>query len=159
MKSKKPKKPKKTLNARQRIMPPPAHVSAAEDPGAFDPARDTPQPRLTRNTSDDPKGEKLLAKIARIPPAADVEIGLEREFSHVILRVEERFRDVLDDEARAKLGAADDNGKYEPSQISTGWWVVLDGWPVAMRFGSGKPDIEPGDTLVLVARVVKDDAP
>jgi hypothetical protein len=121
--------------------------------------RDVPNPRLSRNTSDDPSGDKLLAKIAGIAPEPEstdiAEASLEREFRHRILKVEERFREVLTDEAKAKLGAADDNGKYEPSQISTGWWVVLDGWPVAIRFGSGKPDIEPGDTLALVARTVK----
>lgn len=146
---------KKTV--RPRKMPPPAHVSVDDDPHAFDPARDIASPRLSRNTSDDPKGDKLLAKIARIEPAAEPSEA-EREFYHLVLRVEERFQDVLDDEAKGKLGADGEDGekaKYEPTQISTGWWVVLDGVPAAIRLGSGKPDIEAGDTLVLVARTIK----
>lgn len=81
---------------------------------------------------------------------------LEREFRHKVLKIEERFRALLTEEAAAKLGTmrpdAGGEGKYEPTMISTGWWVVLDGWPVAMRFGSGKPDIQPGETLALIAR-------
>lgn len=127
--------------------------------------RDTPNPRLSRNTSDDPSGEKLLAKIASVKPMPDTfDKSDERQFFHRVLAVEERFRSELDDEARAKLGAMPDagggtEGKYEPMLISTGWWVVLDGWPVAMRFGAGKPDIEPGDSLVLVARTIKKSVP
>lgn len=81
----------------------------------------------------------------------------EREFHHKVLKVEERFRAELTEEAIAKLGVmpgaeAGAEGKYEPTMVSTGWWVVLDGWPVAMCFGSGKPDIQSGETLVLIAR-------
>jgi hypothetical protein len=119
-----------------------------------------PNPRLSRNTSVDPSGNKLLAKIAAIPPMEDPVGDGEIEFRHRVISVEEKFRAELDDEARARLGAMPESGggaegKYEPQLVSLGWWVVLDGWPVALRFSTGKPSIEAGDTLALVARIIK----
>lgn len=83
--------------------------------------------------------------------------GQEFEFHEVVAKVEERFRAEMDDEARARLGAIEgsgggNEGKYEPKMVSTGWWVVISRFGVAMRFGKLKPDIVAGDTLVLIAR-------
>jgi hypothetical protein len=79
----------------------------------------------------------------------------EFEFHEVVAKVEERFRPELDEEARKRLGGTDTQpGLYEPCQVSTGWWVVLARFGVAVRFGSMKPDIIAGDTLVLIARKI-----
>jgi hypothetical protein len=81
----------------------------------------------------------------------------EFEFHETVAKVEERFRPELTDEARARLGAmpgsgGGEEGKYQPEMVSTGWWVVLARFGIAVRFGSMKPDIVAGDTLVLIAR-------
>lgn len=83
----------------------------------------------------------------------------EIEFHEVVAKVEERFRAELDAEARARLGAIPGSGggtegKYEPKMVSTGWWVILARFGIAMRFGKLKPDVVAGDTLVLVVRKI-----
>lgn len=82
------------------------------------------------------------------------------ELAEIVVRVEERFRPELDQEAKEKLRGTDTyQGKYEPKQVSTGWWVVLQRFGVALSFGATKPDIDPGDTLVLVAHRIQKPPP
>lgn len=77
------------------------------------------------------------------------------EFHEVVAKVEERWRPELDDEARKRLiGTEDVPGKYEPKMVSTGWWIVLARFGVAICTGKFKPDIAPGDTLVAEFRKV-----
>lgn len=73
------------------------------------------------------------------------------EFHEVIAKLEERFRPELDDEAKARFGGtAEHPGKYEPTMVSTGWWMVLARFGVAVRVGSTKPDdLAAGDQVVL----------
>ena len=79
--------------------------------------------------------------------------SLEFRLAETVVKVEERFRPMLDQEAKEKLRGSEDGyqGKYEPKQVSTGWWVSLARFGVALNFGMQKPNIEVGDTLVLVA--------
>lgn len=72
----------------------------------------------------------------------------EFEFHEIVAKVEERFRKVYDGE---KVAKAVTEGQMAPDEISTGWWVVLSRFGIAIRFGDMKPDIAAGDTLVLVA--------
>ncbi len=73
------------------------------------------------------------------------------EFRAVIRKVEERFARSYDVE---KLGEAKAESQVEYKTISTGWWVLLEGWPVAMRFGNLKPLVKEGDTMCIVMHVI-----
>lgn len=81
---------------------------------------------------------------------------VDMEFHAKVLRVEQRTKRVYKQGfAEAKIESkAKEHVEDEPLG---GWWLVLEDWPVALRFGSGelKPDIEPGDMLVLTASVLK----
>lgn len=67
-----------------------------------------------------------------------------------IMRVEERYSRTYDP---AKMGEAKVESQAEFAQVSTGWWVVLDGWPIAIRMGDAKPDdLAEGDTLSITMR-------
>lgn len=74
----------------------------------------------------------------------------EVEFHAKVLKVEERFTKVYDAE---KVGKVEHGQELESTQVSNGWWIVLEGWPVAMRLGSMKPHIEPGQTMIIEMRV------
>lgn len=78
------------------------------------------------------------------------------EFHAKVLKVEERFKNCLTDEARAKAGGTNSReGQIETTQVSDGWWVSLDGWGAAMRFGDMKPHCDPGDIIVFETRIIK----
>lgn len=83
---------------------------------------------------------------------------IEFEFHEVVAKVEERFRKVYDSE---KIAKAVTESQMAPDQVSTGWWVVLSRFGIAIRFGDKRPDIDVGDALVLNARKIpkKPDAP
>lgn len=72
------------------------------------------------------------------------------EFHAVVRKVEERFAKVFDAE---KVGSVQHGQQLESTEVSTGWWVVLDGWPVAIRFGKLKPHVEKGQTMIIDMRV------
>lgn len=76
---------------------------------------------------------------------------LQFEFHATVVKVEERFRKVYD---REKVGNAKTDAQMtEASEdVSTGWWVSLSQYGIAVNFGPTKPDIDSGDTLVLIAR-------
>lgn len=76
------------------------------------------------------------------------------EFHETVAKVEERFRAVYDP---GKVGAAKSQSQMDEGteQVSTGWWVVLARFGVAVRFGATRPDIAAGDTLVMVPRIIK----
>lgn len=82
---------------------------------------------------------------------------MDVEFHAKVIRVEERFQTLY----KKGFGEAktENKAKDETEQISIGWWVSLAEWPISLRFGNLKPDIEPGDTLVLTAGVRKKEAP
>lgn len=85
--------------------------------------------------------ERAIDGLIYSMPTAD-----KLHFYETAAKVEERFRPVYD---REKVANAKVEGQLEPEQVSTGWWIVLSRFGVAMRFGSSKPDIQPGDTLVM----------
>jgi hypothetical protein len=64
-------------------------------------------------------------------------------------KVEERFTSVYNIE---KVGAAKVESQMEPERVSTGWWIVLRGLPIALRAGNVKPDIAPGDVFEIALR-------
>jgi hypothetical protein len=75
----------------------------------------------------------------------------EYEFHARVLKVEERYTKTYDAE---KVGNAKVEAQMEGEDVSTGWWVVLEGWSVAIRFGKLKPNIEKGQTMIIDMRVM-----
>jgi hypothetical protein len=73
------------------------------------------------------------------------------EFHAKVLKVEERFDRVY----KKTFGEAKTEGEGGYDQVSNGWWVVLEGWPVAIRFGNLKPNCEAGDTIAMEWRIYK----
>jgi len=73
------------------------------------------------------------------------------EFHARVRKVEERYQKIYDN---PKFGTAETEAQAAPREVSTGWWVVLDDWPIAMRFGSLRPHVEPGDVMVIEMRVL-----
>ena len=71
----------------------------------------------------------------------------EVEFHAVVKKVEERFQGVYS--ADEVGGTGTQAGKIDPQRVSTGWWVTLQDWPVSIRFGSLRPHIAVGDTLII----------
>jgi hypothetical protein len=62
-----------------------------------------------------------------------------------VAKVEERFEKVYDVETLASA-KGEDQVKYE--LVSSGWFVTLEGWGVAVRFGHTQPEFKAGDTLI-----------
>lgn len=77
-------------------------------------------------------------------------IKTEVEFHAVVLKVEQRTTKIYDD---PKFGEAQTEAEAAPRLEPNGWWVVLDGWPIAIRFGNLRPHVEPGDTMIIQMRV------
>jgi hypothetical protein len=77
--------------------------------------------------------------------------GTHYEFRAIVRKVEERFARSYD---AKKLGEANVESQAEYTTTSTGWWVLLEGWPVAMRFGNLKPLVKEGDTMCIVMHVI-----
>lgn len=72
------------------------------------------------------------------------------EWMSKIRRVEERFSRAYN---AAKMADAKVESQAEYDEVSTGWWVVLDGWPIAIRIGGEKPtDLAEGDTISVTMR-------
>lgn len=42
--------------------------------------------------------------------------------------------------------------KAVTAEVSTGWWIVFEGWNVAIRAGKTKPDFDSGDEIVWMLR-------
>lgn len=57
--------------------------------------------------------------------------------------VEERF-------TTKWMSGVDDKGVTV--DVSTGWWIVFEGWNVAVNAGAAKPDFESGDEIVWILR-------
>jgi len=78
---------------------------------------------------------------------------IEYEFHATVVRVEERFQKRYDPD---KAGAAQTEAKMAEAseEVSIGWYVVLDRFGIAFHFGRLKPEIEAGDTMVLVFRKI-----
>jgi hypothetical protein len=69
-----------------------------------------------------------------------------------IRKVEERFTRAYDP---VKVGEAKVESQAEFTEVSTGWWIVLDGWPIAIRMGDGKPGgLAVGDTMSITIRKI-----
>ncbi len=99
------------------------------------------------------------AGIARDNAAADdIERAIDRlvfmlpasrmfDFYEKVLKVEERFRKIYDAQA---VGDAKVESQMEAEQVSTGWWVFLERFGVAIRTGDTKPEgIDAGDMLMV----------
>lgn len=69
------------------------------------------------------------------------------EFRAIVRKVEERHVRHYDKKAS---GEAKVESQLEYTTTSSGWWVLLEGWPIAIRFGDLKPVVEPGDTMCIV---------
>lgn len=80
-----------------------------------------------------------------------MELRTDVEFHAKVLKVEEKFERVYD----KSFGDARTESQAGYTEVSTGWWVLLEGWPVSLRYGKLKPDCEPGDTIVMEWRVHK----
>jgi hypothetical protein len=78
------------------------------------------------------------------------ETSTNYEFHAVVKKVEERF---AKNYAGSNLGEAKAEAAVEVDEVSTGWWVSFEGWPVAMRFGNLKPHINAGQTMIIEMRV------
>lgn len=86
--------------------------------------------------------ERVIDRLVFMLPASRV-----FEFYETVLKVEERFRKIFNAEA---VGNAKVESQMEGEQISTGWWVFLEQFGVAIRFGDTKPEgIDAGDQLSI----------
>ncbi len=81
-------------------------------------------------------------------------MSTEYEFRATVKKVDERFQTVV--QRAEEYGEAKSEGKAADAteQVSMGWWVSLAEWPIAIRFGKLKPDIEPGDIMCIVMRKI-----
>lgn len=83
---------------------------------------------------------------------------IEFEFQAIVTDVRERFQKRYDPQ---KAGDAKTEGQMADAgeDVSIGWFVALAQYGIAIYFGKEKPEIEKGDTLVLLARKIQKDPP
>lgn len=62
------------------------------------------------------------------------------KFSARIKRVEQRFE-------KRHISGVKEDAKFD--DVSTGWWVVFEGWSTLMFFGLDEPELKAGDTMLM----------
>lgn len=69
-----------------------------------------------------------------------------------VIRVEERFERAIVDSSAYGDAKSEAKAMDATQEVSTGWWIILEGWPIAIGVGREKPDLSAGDIMVLRKR-------
>jgi hypothetical protein len=67
----------------------------------------------------------------------------------VVSKIEERFEKVILDLNAYGLAKSENEAAQYVETISTGWWMIFTGWPIAMGGFKEKPDFVPGQTVTI----------